>query len=93
MKQKVPMIMWDEDAAIYNYREICKLSRKLETSEETVAVLTRLVERMGCDLNTFWWGDNMPDYPYTIIGQREWQAAQHDAEGAPPDAGMLEAVQ
>lgn len=94
MKQKVPMIMWDEDAAIYNYREICKLSRKLETSERTVALLTRLVERMGeaVDTLTEWYcndgalllgGHIDTTFPLTVIGQRERDAAMHDAEGAP----------
>ena len=51
--------------------QISELGRKVE-------LLTRLVERMGDDLGVPWQG-----YEYTISGQRERDAAMHDAEGEP----------
>lgn len=66
-------------------------------------LLTRLVGRTGEAVQalTEWWEAEAPEeyesikpkYSYTLIGQREYDAAQHDAEGPPPDAGMLESVQ
>ena len=71
-----------------------KQNGRIADLERQVVLLERLVERMGCDFNTFRWGVNAAvDYPYTIAGQRQWDAAMHEAEGPPPDAGMLEAVQ
>ena len=84
--------------------EIQELREIVQAQAQRVTVLTHLVERMGrqmwgsatgqdYDENTgeiMAWGEG---YPLTIIGQREYDAAMHEAEGAPPDAGMLESVQ
>jgi len=64
--------------------QVRALENTLAATRCHIDVLTRLVERMGCDLNTFWWGDNLPDHPYTLIGQRQYDAAMHESEGAPP---------
>ena len=61
-----------------------KANERVAELERTVDTLVKLVVRMGCDLNTHWWGDNMPDWPYTIEGQREYDAAMHEAEGPDP---------
>lgn len=58
------------------------------------AELVRLVQRMGRDLDTHC-ADTMHEatdlqYPYTIIGQREYEAAMHDAEG--PDVKREDCV-
>ena len=76
--------------------ELQELREIVQQQARRVTVLTRLVERMGGDmtepLEQFY--DYAPmDYSYTIIGQRQLDAEAHEAEGAPPDAGMLEAVQ
>lgn len=42
-------------------------------------LLMRLVIRIGYDVQAH----NLDLYPYTVIGQREYDAAMHDAEGAP----------
>ena len=78
-----------EEAAVYNWHELRKLKDALDDVRRDHAVLVLLVERMGADLATALGARNS----YTVIGQREYDAAIHEAEGAPPDAGMLEAVQ
>ena len=88
-----------EDTAVYNLdliRKLAKRTGRLENDNvaqaKHIELLTRLVERMGCDL--FWYGyAGVEDHDYTVAGQRQYDAAMHEAEGAPPDAGMLEAVQ
>ena len=75
-----------------------ELREIVQQQAQRVTVLTRLVERMGRDFA----GHEAEEwvrypiwtaYPYTISGQRQLDAAMHEAEGAPPDAGMLEAIQ
>ena len=61
-----------------------RANERVAELERTVDTLVKLVERMGCDLNTHWWGDNMPDWPYTPAGQREYDAARHEDDGPDP---------
>jgi len=85
-----------EDAAVYNLREIRKLEQRTERlgrmfadSERAGVLLTRLVERMGHDLAVIageGWGNKV----YTLIGQAEYDAAMHDAEG--PDVKREDCV-
>ena len=60
-----------------------RANKRVADLEEHVELLARLVVRMG-RVNTFWWGDKPPDHPYTIPGQREYDAAMRESEGAPP---------
>jgi len=75
--------------ALTNNR-IRKLESELADARRDTELLTRLVERMGEDLYAHcedtW--DEASDLicPYTIAGQRQYDAAMHEAEGAPPDA-------
>jgi len=91
-----------EEAAVYNLDLIRKLERRAARLESDnmaqakhIEVLTRLVVRIGHDLNNhFQAGRNPhPRPPYTPAGQRQRDAACHEAEGPPPDAGMLEGIQ
>jgi len=81
------------------HERIRKLENALADARRDHADLVKLVERMGRDLDVHYadrvaHGEGSLDgYLYTIIGQREYDAAMHEAEGAPPDAGMLESVQ
>jgi len=73
------------------------LESELADARRDAAVLTRLVERIGEDLDAHCEKTRHEAsdliYPYTIASQREYDAAMHEAEGPPPDAGMLENVQ
>jgi len=81
-----------EEATVYNLGKIRKLERQLEAQEEVLVLLGRLVERMGRDLDgyinadygTFEAVNPASRYSYTLAGQRECDAAGHDAEGTPP---------
>jgi len=89
-------------------KRLAGLENALADARRDHAVLVRLVERMGeivailaardDSLEQFASGDIdvsdllSPAYEFTIIGQREYDAAMHEMEGPPPDAGMLEAV-
>ncbi len=62
----------------------------IEIEATKVHLLTRLVVRMGRDLDAHC-GDTVHEassatWPYTPIGQAEQDAAMHAAEGPPPDA-------
>jgi len=60
------------------------LETTLADARRDHTVLVRLVERMGRELcHKALTGHLETTHPYTIIGQREWQAAQHDEEGGP----------
>jgi len=85
-------------------KRIAELENALADARRDYILLMRLVERMGkavdtltewyCNDGALLWGGHIDTaYPLTIIGQREYDAAMHEAEGPPPDAGMLEAVQ
>jgi len=95
-----------EETAVYNLDLIRKLERRITSlgfdnaaQAKHIELLTRLVVRMGRDLDVHYadraaHGEGSLDgYPYTPIGQREYDAAMLEAEGPPPDAGMLENVQ
>lgn len=75
-----------------NYARIAKLENALADARRNQADLVELVERMGRDLDEHCMVGFL-SYPYTVISQREYDAAMHEAEGPPPDAGMLENVQ
>jgi len=63
-----------------NYARI----RKLESALADVHLLVKLVQRMGRDIATTEARHGYVfKYPYTIIGQREYDAAMHDEEGEP----------
>jgi len=64
--------------------EIQELREIVQAQARRIETLVSLTERMGCDLNTFWWGDNLPDHPYTEAGQREYDASMHAAGGPDP---------
>ena len=66
--------------------EIQELREIVQTQAERVTVLTRLVERMGADLATALGARNSYTVigHYTVISQREYDAAMHEAEGPPP---------
>ena len=73
-----------EKKAVYNLGEIRKLERRIET-------LVKLVERIGKDFdahcNETCHEPGGPLYwPYTVEGQREYDAALHSAGVEPPDA-------
>jgi len=97
-----------EEAAVYNLGLIRKLERRITSlgfdnvaQAKHIELLTRLVERMGRDLDgyinadygTFEAVNPASCYSYTIASQREYDAAMHEAEGPPLDAGMLETIQ
>ena len=66
------------------HEQLSATARELTASQENNVVLTRLVERMGRNIAPMEARRGyVLQYPHTIIGQREWQAAQHDAEGEP----------
>ena len=70
-------------------------SSALSTGLAAIITLTRLVERMGRDLaghEAKSWGcyPIWTAYPYTLAGQREYDAAMHDAEG--PDVRREDCV-
>jgi len=86
-----------EDAAVYNLNLIRKLEKRVNRLESDnmaqakhIALLMELVERMGRDLDVHYadrvaHGEGSLDgYPYTVIGQREYDAAMHEAEGPDP---------
>jgi len=86
------------DARARVNRRIKKLENALADARRDHALLVRLVQRMGreflpTDGSVSDRTGHRSSYPYTIPGQREYDAAMHEAEGPPPDAGMLEAVQ
>ena len=63
--------------------ELDAQARKLEASQEQNIVFIGLVERMGRDLDIHYaahaHGEGSLDgyYPYTLVGQREYDAAMH----------------
>lgn len=66
-------------------------ARELTASQESNVVLARLVVRMGRDLHIYWYGEGRcPGANYTIAGQREYDAAMHEAEG--PDVRREDCV-
>jgi len=81
--------------------EIQELRDIVQMQARRITMLTRLVERIGRDLDgyinadygTFEAVNPASRYPYTVAGQRQYDADMHEAEGPPPDAGMLENVQ
>jgi len=77
------------DARARMNKRIAELENALADARRDHILLMRLVQRIGADLATALGARNS----YTIIGQREYDAAMHEMEGPPPDAGMLEAVQ
>jgi len=74
-----------------NYARIKKLEDALADARRDHADLVGLVERIGRDLDgyitadygTFVAASPASRYPYTIPGQREYDAAMHEAEGPP----------
>ena len=79
---------------------IRKLENALADARRDHALLMRLVVRMGEDLRDLCVlyehnlsAGQLAEYPYTPIGQRQRDAELREAEGPPPDAGMLESVQ
>jgi len=62
-----------------NYARIKKLEDALADARRDHADLVGLVERIGRDLATALGARNS----YTIPGQREYDAAMHEAEGPP----------
>ena len=70
--------------------EIQELREIVQAQARYIALLTHLVKRIGEDLDahcehTYHESSDLI-YPYTVAGQREYDAAGHEAEGAPPDA-------
>uniref|UniRef100_A0A6M3XCB4 Uncharacterized protein n=3 Tax=viral metagenome TaxID=1070528 RepID=A0A6M3XCB4_9ZZZZ len=57
--------------------------------------LVKLVERMGRDLDSHCMTGFAREYryPYTITSQREYDAAMHEAEGAPEGHELVEDIQ
>jgi len=90
-----------QNRIITQEKRLATLQDTLADARCHLALLTRLVERMGRDLDgyinadygTFEDVNPASRYPYTVAGQREYDAVSGEAEGPPPDAGMLEAVQ
>jgi len=77
------------------HERIRKLENALADARRDHSDLVKLVERMGRDLDSHCMTGFAREYryPYTIIGQREYDATMNEAEGTPPDAGMLENIQ
>jgi len=65
-------------------RRIQGLERREEAQERRMVVFTGLVERMGRNIAAMEARRGyVLRYPYTLIGQREYDAAQHEEEGEP----------
>ena len=68
-------------------RRAVRMKHKLAASEKTVALLTRLVERIGLNFDAHaavsGHAARRPRYIYNLVGQREYEAAMHDKEGKP----------
>lgn len=79
------------------------LENALADASRDHVLLTRLVERMGRMVSTLteWYCNEGPlegphiesSYPLTVIGQREYGAAMHKAEGKPEGHELVEDVQ
>ena len=72
-----------------------QLKNALEDARRDHAVLVKLVKRMGYDLDGYITAEYgaAGRYPYTVSGQREYDAAMHEAEGEPVGHGLVEDVQ
>ena len=81
------------DDTIWNWMRI--LENALADARRDNTDLVKLVGRMGRDLDGHCLVGFAREYryPYTIIGQREHDAAMHEAEGAPEGHELVEDIQ